>query len=408
MIADLLAPRAAIAPVAAPATPFARVDIYPDAAAVAAAWSELERTAPCSIYQTRRFLDPWAETLGRAAGLRPCYMLARDRADQPIALFPLGLERCGPITTARLLGGKDANLQLALLHSATGWTGESLRPLLRETARLSGVDVFVFTNQPHAYAGETNPLACLPRGESPSAAYGTALPASSEALLAAKLSKDTRKKLRKKEAKLDALGPVRHVVARTPAERATILEAFLTQKNARFQDLGIASDFGTAAMRAFIERASATEPPGIELHALLAGERIVATYGGAAQGERWSGMFNSFDADEEIARSSPGDLLLMRIVESCCARGFSAFDLGVGEARYKTALCDEPIPLFDAAIGFGPLGCAAAAFVLARQALKQRVKRNPRLLAIIRWVARQLRRTRSASKTPAASLYWKG
>lgn len=389
MIADVLARYSATAAVTAPAVPFATVEAYLDAAAVAAAWRDLERAAPCSIYQTRRFLEPWAETLGRAAGLRPCTVLARDRAGHPVALLALGLRRYGPVTIARLLGGKDANLQLALLRPASGWTRASLLLLLREAARLSGADVVVFTNQPHAYGGEANPLACLPHRASPSAAYGTALPASGEALFAAKLSKDTRKKLRKKEAKLAALGGVRHVVAGSAAERAAILDAFLAQKTARFHQRGIASQFGTAAMRAFIERAAATEPPGIELHALLAGERIVATYGGAAQGERWSGMFNSFDADEEIARSSPGDLLLLRLVEHCCARGLRAFDLGVGEARYKAALCDEPIPLFDAAIGFGPFGRAAAALVMAGQGLKGRVKRDPRLLALARrWASR--------------------
>ena len=74
----------------------------------------------------------------------------------------------------------------------------------------------------------------------------------------------------------------------------------------------------------------------------------------------------------------------MRIVERCCAQGLRTFDLGVGEARYKAALCDEAIPLFDAALGFGPLGCAAAALMLARQAAKRRVKRSPRLLALAR------------------------
>ncbi len=384
MIADVLAPSSAPAAVAAPAVPFAVVEAHLDIAAVSAAWSELERTAPCSIYQTRRFLEPWAETLGRAAGLRPCYVLARDRAGQPVALLALGLRRRGPVMVARLLGGKDSNLQLALLRPASGWTRASLRLLLREAASLSGADVFVFANQPHAYGGEANPLAILPRAASPSAAYGTALPASGEALFATKLSKDARKKLRKKEAKLATMGPVRHVVGANASERAAILEAFLAQKTMRFRDRGIASQVGTAAMRGFIARAAATEPPGIELHALYAGQRIVATYGGAAEGDHWSGMFNSFDADEAIARSSPGDLLLMRIVEHCCARGLRAFDLGVGEARYKAALCDEPIPLFDAAIGFGPLGRAAAALAMAGQALKGWVKRNPRLLALAR------------------------
>ena len=382
MIADVLAPATRAPSTSAPAAPFATAEAHSDAAAVSAAWSELERTAPCSIYQTRRFLESWADTLGRAAGLRPCYVLARDRAGQPVALLPLGLRRRGGVTVACLLGGKDANLQLALLRPSAGWTRESLRLMLREAARLSGADIFVFPNQPYAYAGEANPLAALPHGESPSAAYGTSLPASGETLLAAKLSKDTRKKLRKKEARLAALGAVRHVVAASPAERATILDAFLAQKNARFRERGIASEFGTAAMRAFIEGASATEPAGIELHALFAGERIVTTYGGAAHGARWSGMFNSFDAEEAIARSSPGDLLLMRIIESCCARGLRVFDLGVGEARYKAALCDELIPLFDAAVGFGVPGRTAAALFRGKQALKRGVKRDARLMSL--------------------------
>ncbi len=400
MIADVLAPASMATSVPASASPFAAAEAHADAAAVAAAWNLLERTAPCSIYQTRRFLEPWADTLGRAAGLEPCYVLARDRAGQPVALLPLGLRRRGPVTIACLLGGKDANLQLALLRPAAGWTRESLHLLLREAARLTGADVFVFPNQPRSYAGEANPLASLPHGESPSAAYGTALPPAGEALLAAKLSKDTRKKLRKKEAKLAALGALRHVVAATPVERAAVLDAFLAQKTARFHERGIVSAFGTAAMRVFIERASASEPPGIELHALMAGDRIVATYGGAAQGERWSGMFNSFDADAEIARCSPGDLLLVKLVEHCCARGLRTFDLGVGEARYKAALCDEPIPLFDAAVGFGPVGRTAAALVLARQALKRKAKRSPRLASLAKYVRQRTADVVGRATTP--------
>ena len=193
---------------------------------------------------------------------------------------------------------------------------------------------------------------------------------------------------------------MRHVVAATPVERAAVLDAFLAQKTARFHEQGIVSAFGTAAMRVFIERASASEPPGIELHALMAGDRIVATYGGAAQGERCSGMFTSFDADAEIARCSPGYLLLVKLVEHCCARGLRTFDLGVGEARYKAALCDEPIPLFDAAVGFGPVGRTAAALVLARQALKRKAKRSPRLASLAKYVRQRTADVVGRATTP--------
>lgn len=388
MIVDL-ASSSREGPVAKPTAPFATMDVHADVAPVAAAWAELERAAPCSIYQTGRFLEPWARTLGRRAGMEPRFVLARDDRGRPVALLPLGLTRRGPLTTARLLGGRDANLQMALLHPRVAWTEAAVRALLRGAARRIGADLFVFTNQPRRFATKTNPLAALPQVASPSDAYGTALPATGDAPVVARLSADARKKLRKKAARLEALGAVTHRVAREPADVAATLDALLAQKNARFDAKGIASDFADPAMRAFLAEAAASEPPGIELHALHVGERIVATYGGAAHGGRWSGMVNSFDAaDEAVARCSPGDLLLLRVAEDCRGRGLTHLDLGVGEARYKAMLCDEPIPLFEAAIGFGPLGRAAAAAELARQALKRRVKRSPRLFAAARRLAR--------------------
>ncbi len=378
--------------------PFARVEVHHAATAVAEAWGELESCAPCSVYQTRAFVRPWAETLGQRAGMRPFFILACDAEDRPTALLALGLLRRGPFLVASWLGGRDANLQMALLRRPSDWTGAHLRELLREAARAAGPlapHAFVLPNQPFAFAGHRNPFSQLPGSSSPSAAYGTVLPGAAETLFAAKLSKDTRKKLRKKEAKLATLGAVSHLVAATPEERADVIDAFLRHKTARFRARGIASDVGAPEMRAFIEAASDPSrgddgAPGLELHALLVGGRIVATYGGGAHGGQWSGMFNAFDADEEIARSSPGDLLLMRIIARCCARGIARFDLGIGEARYKAALCDETIALFDAVV---PVTLAGRAFALAfglQQAAKRRIKRDPRLLALALRLRRRL------------------
>ena len=385
---DHVAPAATAGPASAR---FASVTAFTDATAILDAWGELETAAPCSIYQTRAFILPWATTLGRKAGLEPHFVLARDREGAPVALLCLGITRRGPLRIATWLGGKDANFNMPLLQRPSAWTRGEVQRLLREAARACGAsapDVFELPNQPLSWSGIDNAFASLPHSASPSAAYGTRLPATGEALFADKLSKDTRKKLRKKEAKLATLGPVTHIVATSAEDQARILETFLAQKTARFRERGIASDFDAPEMRDFIERASAPQGAGIELHALLAGERIVATYGGAAHGRQWSGMFNSFDADEEISKSSPGDLLLMRVMERCCAAGLEGFDLGIGEARYKAALCDEPIELFDVFVPVSLRGRAYVGFARARQAAKRRIKQDPRLMALLaRWRA---------------------
>ena len=376
---------------ALPASPFVRIETYADSAPILDAWRELESEAPCSIYQTRAFVLPWVDTLGRKARMEPRFILARDRDRRPAALLCLGLVRRGPIRVATWLGGKDANFNMPLLRRPAAWTEADLKRLLHEAARACGAsapDVFDLPNQPARWTGggntvSLNPMSHLANDASPSFAHGTTLPASAETLFAEKLSKDARKKLRKKEAKLASFGPLAYRVATGLDERTRVLDTFLAQKVARFRARGIASDFDAPEMRAFIEAASAPNGSGIELHALYAGERIVAVYGGAAHGDRWSGMFNSFDSDDEIAKTSPADLLLMRIIAACCAAGLGQFDLGIGEARYKAALCDEAIPLFDS---FVPVTLRGRAYALAARmwvSAKRRIKRNPRLLGTL-------------------------
>ena len=257
-------------------------------------------------------------------------------------------------------------------------------------------DAFILGNQPFAWDGEANPFALLDHQASPSAAYGTDLPGEAETLFSAKLSKDARKKLRKKESKLAATAPLTHRVATTRDEQANVIDAFLAQKLERFRTQNIPSGFGAPAMRAFIEAASAPSGRGIELHALYAGDRIVAVYGGASWQGQWSGMFNAFDTSDEIAKASPGDLLLMKVIAKACADGLTRFDLGIGEARYKAALCDETIPLFDARLAVTLRGRIVTAVHATHQRVKRRVKRDARLRA----AAKTLRALLAAARRP--------
>ncbi len=364
---------------------FASVDVHWTLEPVLEAWATLEADVACSIYQTRAWTLPWIATLGRRAGMRPLYIVARGADGRAVALLCLGIVTRGPVRIATWLGGKDSNFNMPLVRAGAAWTRAEVVRLLREAARAAGrmgPDAFLLANQPFAWSGETNPFARLDHQASPAAAYGTDLPGDAEVLFAAKLSKDTRKKLRKKESKLAAIGPLAYRVATTREDQVAILDAFLAQKLERFRALGIASEFAAPEMRAFIEAASAPIGHGIELHALYAGEHIVAVYGGAAWHGQWSGMFNAFDASEAIAKASPGDLLLMKVIAKACADGLTRFDLGIGEARYKAALCTQTIPLFDAWLAVTWRGRIVTDLHAMRQRLKRRVKDDARLLAI--------------------------
>lgn len=379
---------------------FARMEVRRQAdAVVREAWDALEQAAPCSLYQTRAWLLPWFETLGRKKGVSPAFLLAWGADARPLALLCLGLRRRGPLTIASFGGGKDGNFSFGLFQPTVPWSPRDLRLLLTRAACEIGVDAYVLTNQPHGWQGSANPLAALPHQPAPSHAYGTALGPDAEAFFAGKLSNDSRKKLRKKEARLAAMGPVTYRRADTAEERARVLDAFFQQRLARFRAQGIASDFDDPQMRAFLDRASAPDGDGaaLELHLLAVGERIVAVFGGGVSAGAWSGAVNSFDADPQIAKSSPGDLLLMKVIAAQCALGRSHFDLGVGEARYKATFCDTTIPLFDSFVAVTAGGWLFTTVYAAALRAKRAVKREPRLFAL----AKRLRSLRSRAADQA-------
>jgi CelD/BcsL family acetyltransferase involved in cellulose biosynthesis len=324
-------------------------------------------------------------------------VVARDAAMRPVALLPLGTHRLAAWRIAVFLGAKETNLNLGLFRPDTTWTREHLVALLEQAARAPGAnaDAYVLINQPHEWNGRENPLAQLPHRPSPSFGAAGHLDRNSDGL-ALDLSIEAHKRLRKKARRLAGrFGPVRHVVARDGETARAILAAFHAQKAARMRTKSLRDVFAFPMVKAFLERATterlADGKPGIELHALLAGERIVATFGGAGQQGRFSGMFNSFDMDMEIARSSPGELLLLNVIGAARAAGYESFDLGIGEAGYKAPYCDRVEPLFDSVVPITPAGRALGiAAGLARRA-KRTIKQTPALWSLVH-AARTLRR----------------
>lgn len=344
-------------------------------------WESLYSLAAVSPYQSFRFLSVWTDTVGRDHALEPFILLMRAPTGEPRALLPFGVEKVGPLRIASFLGGRESNFNLALIHPDTHLAESELRALLLEAARKAprGPDLYYLRNQPRRFDGVDNPLAFRCARPSASAAYGLALPKTAEEL-AARLSKDTRKKLRKKEAKLAELGELRYEHRPVGLRAEAVLSALIEQKSARFADLGVDGLFHAPGMRELVRRlAFSTGDGAMELHALSVGDRIVATYAGFVRGGRFSAMLNSFDADETIARSSPGELLLHALMRDLVARGMTHFDLGAGEARYKNSVCDETIALCDTVTPVTWKGVLAAPLLSAFLRVKRQVKQSPAL-----------------------------
>ncbi len=382
-------------PRAARVRAFAEFAIYSGVEAARDAWAEIYPDGLATPYQSKRFVRLWLETIVRAEGIEPLIVVARDERGRASAILPLAIRSRAGARIGEFIGGKHANFHMGAFRAGLVAERDDLADFLRRVAKAARLDACLFVNQPKTWRGAANPFTALGGQPSPSFAHATQIRGAFDHWLEAHYSKDAQKKLRKKARRLAERGPVSSFVARDEKAAREILAAFFAHKKARAEALGVADDFDDPAAERFLEIA-ACEGFGeggaaIELRALRCGGRVVAVFGGLAHADRFCGMITSFDQDPDIARSSPGELLILDVVRDLHERGFAAFDLGVGEARYKDVCCERIEPLFDTALAFTFKGrIAATAFSLARRA-KRWIKQRPWAWSL---AARALRRGR--------------
>uniref|UniRef100_UPI0025BE1639 GNAT family N-acetyltransferase n=1 Tax=Bosea sp. (in: a-proteobacteria) TaxID=1871050 RepID=UPI0025BE1639 len=370
-------------------------------AALADEWRALEDRALVTPYQAYGWVRPFVETVGAAERMAFRHAVLRDAGGAALAILPLVITRRSGIRFAEFIGGKHANYHMGIYDPAfaAGLDAAGARLMLAEIgAAIGGLDAFIFVNQPTQWQGVPNPLAQLAGGPSPSGAYKLALvPGDGEGSLRRSMSSHAHKKLKNKRNRFVTYGPSEMVRARTPAEIARVIDAFLRQKAARFAMMGIADPFAPPAVRRFLERgaqADGDRPPVLELYSLDVAGQSVATYVGAVQAGRFSGMATSFAMDSEVAKTSPGEILLVDLIRLKSREGITVFDLGVGEARYKTTICDERDDLVDSFLPLTAKGHAFALFSRAKREAKRRIKASPVALKLAHRVSGWLSRGR--------------
>jgi len=378
----------------------ARVEVFEDMGSCEAPWRALEATSTLATpYQRYDFLRLWQRHVGAEQGMAPFVVVAFNAAGEPLFLWPLGRRHSGGLQVVEFLGGKHANFNMALWRRdvAESIEADDLRAVLRQFE--GRIDLLMLRQQPLTWSGTTNPFALLPRQRAANFGFSGALAPNFDALLRARTNSVMRKKMRKKAQALAGFGHVRFARASEPGEIRRALDIFFKQKSARMRAQGVPDAFAGPGVRRFIE-AAATQPaadgaPAIEIYALSVDDIVVATMGGIVGGARFSAMFNSI-IEGRFAVESPGEQIILRLVQDCCERGLSTFDLGVGEARYKNLFCGDIEPLFDSYVPLSrgghlmALGCRSAA------AVKRTIKQQPVLWAFVRR-ARRLRARLSAA-----------
>jgi CelD/BcsL family acetyltransferase involved in cellulose biosynthesis len=358
-------------------------------------WDALAEQGVASPYQSRRWVEGFIAHASQT-GDEHALMTMRDAGGALTGLFPLVLRQGRLGRTASFIGDKHANWHMPLLAPALAASLDTARShrLLREIgACLPGLDAFSFINQPKTWNGAPAPLACLAAWAGAQATYGLDISEGGEAAMARAMSRHARKNLRNKRRKLDEMGPITLLHARSASEIGMISDVFARQKAQRFAELGIPDPFAAPGMMEFLRKGAGGEDPSMVWHALLLDERPIAVFVGAVDAGRYSGMATSFIADPDIARYSPGEALLSELIMAQADAGRRMFDLGVGEARYKSSFCDIVEPVVETVMPVTPRGYAIMAALQVKRMAKQAgiilQRRNPSLARLARRLLRQ-------------------
>lgn len=375
----------------------ARVDVMRSMAAAEPVWRTLEAGSTLATpYQTFEFLDAWQATVGVHDGATPFIVVAYDIHGRPVVLMPLAVSRESGVQVARFMGGKHPTFnmpiwQAAFASFATASDVATIVDAIHQEADC--IDVLALTQQPKQWRGVSNPFAQL-------AGQASANPVPSMTMMSTakpeeRISASTRRRLRNKERKLQALAGYRYSVAETNADINRLLDAFFTVKPQRMALSKLPNVFADDATKRFVRHACTAKLPNgrraIELHALECDAEMISIFACVADGQRFSTMFNTYTISDN-ARYSPGLILLRQMIDHYGEMGYTTYDFGVGYDEYKTTFCKEDEPIVDSFIPLTTRGRLAALGMSSLTHAKRVVKQNPALMQMAMTLRKAIRR----------------
>lgn len=377
-----------------------RAVVHESIAGAETAWRRLQEDGVYGPYQRFDWVAAYLDS-GFAPDAHIAVLTILDQ-DRPIALIPFEIVSKFGLRVAQIVGMSISNGDAIVFdpQSAHLLTPKALRDALSTLP----ADIVNF----HCVASEIgeheNPLARLGGNPAPDNFYVNVLEPGGTPFIEQSLPHKRRTNIRRSQRRLDeGFGPVTLRRAKTPAEVETILEVFLDQRGRRFVQMGVENVFQSPAFRQFFRRLALEgldqDRPAISLHALYAGNTIVATSIGTYGPAHYSQYINSTDYGDASRYSLMG-VTLSLLVDQLRADGIKSLDMGLGDFDYKTDWTHRQT-VFDIVLPVSALGHGAAPLLRGARAAKRKIKQTPSLWKLARTAQSAivgLRRTISGQK----------
>lgn len=344
-------------------------------------WRTLEERFAISPYQRFDWVKVYA--MSHAVADSDIALVPIESGGHTVAAIPLHITRRFGLNVAQMPSSEIGNTDFVMIdpQRAGEVTADAVRSALNSASFAIGrLDLVLLRNQPARWEGTANPLLAFPHQEAPDFFYLSDSKPGTERLTSKRLRNLQRGRRRLEE----LLGPVVLRQATTSAEIERYHAAFLEQRGERFRQQGIRNIFAEDRFRALfrdgVTASLSSDRPALALHALTAGDTIVATCFGTYGRTHYSQYINSI-CNGPAARFSLMGILLHDLVEELSGQGIETFDMGIGAFDYK-ADWTEQTTVYDGMIALNPAGHFLGRAIMAERAARRRIKTDPRLWSL--------------------------
>jgi CelD/BcsL family acetyltransferase involved in cellulose biosynthesis len=368
--------------------------VYDNIEDVREKWLRLEESGVTTIYQKYDWCRIWLKHFGKLRGITPCVLVAENEYGIVEFILPLQRRTSKRVTFIEILTTPQAGYGCGIFsrnfvrEKASEWFALHFESLLTV---LPPHDVLHLRELPTHVLSEANPLLTTRSFLGANHSYIMSLESDYEALYQRRRSTASRKSIRKRDAKLEALDGLSFDVPSLESDVSETMQIMFQQQEIRLAEAGIHNVFDSEERLFYAQLTSnirGFDPVLRPFRLRVDADVIAVLLGGHYQGTYWA-LISSM-SEGELKRFSPGDYILRRIIQTLCENGTTSFDFSAGDSPYKHHWSDQQIPLHFIVRCNTLVGLSFAIFLLVREKLKRVCKQTPVLNQLLmdlrRWI----------------------
>jgi CelD/BcsL family acetyltransferase involved in cellulose biosynthesis len=229
-----------------------RIRVFDDLEAVKPIWASLEATGISSVYQSFVWCRTWQQRVGRQRQIVPCVVVGENAMGTTEFILPLQIRHRLGVTIIEALTAPQSSYGFGLFSrgflqsQAEGWFSTFFADVV---AVLPKHDILHLADLPEAIANSHNPLLSVRHFSAANLSYIMRLDSDFQALLEAKRSPESRRSMRKRDVKLEAMGNLIFDLPLNLADRKSTVETMLVQQRQRLAEMGVHNVFDELEQR---------------------------------------------------------------------------------------------------------------------------------------------------------------